>query len=1652
MSVTKVFSEAYNFSAPSSPVNPSSGGVDLSYPIASISSGLQCPATFTLCLQSKAGLLGTDDAFGFGSNWTLNVPRLDAANGLAYLSNGSVHKYNTTTLKLEYHKLQDCTITRAANSTYVIKYKNGTIDYLNANGQITKMVSASGQQLDFTYESTGAITETLTGISDGQGSSISITYPIRESGQSCLIYVAEHLPLGLKTTRFRLSDTVHGRFVLDNFSVPVTGAEQTQFTYEKVDNQLYVSTITSPNGQVQTFTYGAVNYSPTDTVRVVTKQEITGKNQGAAGDKKTIDYEYGAGNNFTGYLPGTAQLANTDNCLLRDNYYQYTVTEKHEDLEFERVFNRFHLLLRETLRSPGGAGLNTSKNYVYPIVAAGGLAEQPDNYSLWTRIWTTFIYSTDTSQSRAVSDTRSFDNYGNLLESTFDSGINVTNEYYPLAGDSTNCPADPNGFVNYLKRTVTKPDGYTNDTATPPKTLEFKYTAVAGRSYTAPSGEWNKTASMVLASEYKQNGTVLKTCTYNSTTTPELDVMFVGAPAREVSGSQTVDYTYTYDGRTRLALMEIVSTAGTLTTTSSRSLQPSSWNVVKEVAESGEITVREYDTLNRITRKTEYEGTTSERSETYAYANYRFIDTTYGYQNTVTITTPSGMQYINYINFFGLPSFSVEQTSATATPFCTQKLTYNSAGLIQTATEYDFCRLSAGINRSITSSTSYAYVQRNLTQINLADGTQQLYTTNPVSNTKTSRTDAGPIYTTTYNEFGLPVSLSYSLDGTVKVLERNTYDGFGRKTNTTSYSGGRTTTTFDLFDRILTQTVKGKLDSDRSDTTTYTYSSDIQSMSLPISLNSQTNLLTTSSPVLVSARTYDGLSRLTAEDTQRFTYNNACNDTPSISSYANVSNFSVTKTLDTNTQEVRSETVDVAANKRTEYSYSRSNTTGLITDSTTILKEDSAATPPVTTSTTTSRLQYTYNSRGAVTAINGIYSGGVATSLTKQYSSSGARLTASTNHLGLNEDFDYRSAGEVTGKGYDGIATLGIIYDAIGNISSIEVFSAKFANTPDGNALASIDFVYDSVGRETNRMTKFATTSGLKQVLDVENDYDHDSSINSWSVQHGEWDPIQVKGYAYDEQYGQLKSSTIQSNTFFPMVTYSHVGGNRLATVTETGKSAETYTYVQDRLTQFARGTQTKSLTEDSAGNITQDFDTRTIQYDAANRMVAVTIAGDAGDYKYSYDPAGRLCQITKGAVSVTYVYDGDTLVGEICGTTKTLYLRVANVVIGRYIQKGADETLELYATDSSGSVRTVRKLSPGRAGQNILSTVYYDYSDYGVRTANTAVTPIDATNFIDRNTLGFNGCLFDDVSNTYLLGNGYRAYSPVLRTFYSRDSLSPYGGAGVNRYQYCQLDPINNIDPSGHLSTSAQWGIGLSVVGIALAAIPIVGTVAAGTLWSLAGGLAVTGAVLGVTGSSLAIASHATEDNAELSRNLGYASLAFGIASIVTSLSSNVVRSVSKFRAESLKYTAQAQSFALKNGGKAYSTMEYYEAIPEIYRSERIVAEGAPFITQTTSAWLDDGAQLATRLRPILQGTGRVDLASCQSAFGGTYASVAQRLANNLNRKVIGYIGRVEPFAGRAPRPVTFIPQTGFAAARTAVLNSAGSKITKFMLYGIVN
>ncbi|GAB7531543.1 RHS repeat-associated core domain-containing protein [Pseudomonas sp. 3A(2025)] len=167
---------------------------------------------------------------------------------------------------------------------------------------------------------------------------------------------------------------------------------------------------------------------------------------------------------------------------------------------------------------------------------------------------------------------------------------------------------------------------------------------------------------------------------------------------------------------------------------------------------------------------------------------------------------------------------------------------------------------------------------------------------------------------------------------------------------------------------------------------------------------------------------------------------------------------------------------------------------------------------------------------------------------------------------------------------------------------------------------------------------------------------------------------------------------------------------------------------------------------------------------------------------RYRYDPLDRLAScLPLGQADTRCFYRPNRLTTEIQGQIGTTRLQIESLLLAQWRQEAKRIESLLIATDKPGSV--LHALDTYRQPSFV-------YTPYGVR--QPAQAPLHLP--------GFNGERPDPVTGHYLLGNGVRAFNPVLMRFNSPDSLSPFGKGGINAYVYCGGDPVNRIDPSGHM------------------------------------------------------------------------------------------------------------------------------------------------------------------------------------------------------------------------------------------------------------
>lgn len=180
---------------------------------------------------------------------------------------------------------------------------------------------------------------------------------------------------------------------------------------------------------------------------------------------------------------------------------------------------------------------------------------------------------------------------------------------------------------------------------------------------------------------------------------------------------------------------------------------------------------------------------------------------------------------------------------------------------------------------------------------------------------------------------------------------------------------------------------------------------------------------------------------------------------------------------------------------------------------------------------------------------------------------------------------------------------------------------------------------------------------------------------------------------------------------------------------------------------------------------------------------------------RYHYDPLDRLADCTPSAQArIQRFYLKERLTSEIQDSVqRSIFQQDDYLLAQQQRQSGAVETT-LLATNLQ---RTVLHALSAMQSHALV------YTPYGHRSPESGLLSL----------LGFNGERPDLVTGHYLLGNGYRAFNPLLMGFNSPDSWSPFAEGGLNAYAYCMGDPVNNTDPTGHLPN--LWKGLLNVLGI---------------------------------------------------------------------------------------------------------------------------------------------------------------------------------------------------------------------------------------------
>lgn len=534
------------------------------------------------------------------------------------------------------------------------------------------------------------------------------------------------------------------------------------------------------------------------------------------------------------------------------------------------------------------------------------------------------------------------------------------------------------------------------------------------------------------------------------------------------------------------------------------------------------------------------------------------------------------------------------------------------------------------------------------------------------------------------------------------------------------------------------------------------------------------------------------------------------------------------------------------------------------------------------------------------------------------YSPAGLVMSRS-DVLGRKTSYGYdrygRCASAVTDRGGEGEVTTEYNYDAWGQWTRATVTHVRSRST----LVVSREF--DNCGREVSR----EWSQGSKPLLKMTREYLADDRIGI-SILTKEGVEFRVEGFTYDKNgcltrytcTGDQPADEGGGGIATQVFTYDAQGNMTSCRTTRVKDKKEivdtaTYTLVQGRVTKVvhsdaAYSPAARAFAYDEAGRLLaygKDGDafekviatsatTRIVsewvkalrgleghacRYDGLGRVYVAYASGEAASpFEYQYDPHDQLRRQTsassKEVAKTAISFAGDKLLRD--GGLKLLHTG-GGCVLAEHEKKQV-----WLLTDDMGTPIAIRSmdatptLTVGR------------YTPHGRREAwKDVAMPLP----------GLHGTRIDAGMAALQLGQGYRNYDPANRVMQGPDDWSPFGAGGTNAFTFCGNDPVNTVDPSGHISMSRRlrahyeqhgWpgssrGMGdgglissilFGAIGVMLA--PFTG---GGSLFvaAAATGLAVLSAGLGIASAAL------SDSDPGTSTALGWASLSSGVAFGVT-------------------------------------------------------------------------------------------------------------------------------------------------------------------------
>ena len=293
-----------------------------------------------------------------------------------------------------------------------------------------------------------------------------------------------------------------------------------------------------------------------------------------------------------------------------------------------------------------------------------------------------------------------------------------------------------------------------------------------------------------------------------------------------------------------------------------------------------------------------------------------------------------------------------------------------------------------------------------------------------------------------------------------------------------------------------------------------------------------------------------------------------------------------------------------------------------------------------------------------------------------------------------------------------------------------------------------------------------------------------------------------------------------------------------------TSYDGRNYSWNRGRLTAITKGSTSQ------AGTL---YENCSFTYDAYGRRRNKTYVYDSNpastsdysyryDTTYTYDNSGRLIRET--------LVEATTYTGGSSSTREFVYLYDESGIIGVMYGTSLDNLQTYYFhRNLQGDVTAVYDSNGSKVGE-------YAYDAWGNCTILSGV----ANDLVKNNPIRYRGYYFDRETGLYYLNARY--YNPEWRRFISPDStdyLDPETPNGLNLYAYCNNDPVNYADPSGHLAFFIVTAIIGAALGLGItAAVDYIPDQEFNLHWGWYVGAGLLGAAIGA-GVGMAVSYYAT-------------------------------------------------------------------------------------------------------------------------------------------------------------------------------------------------